>query len=300
MILITGATGFVGPHLVKALRARGEPVRCLVRDLDRGRRLAEWRVELALGDLCDPSSLERAMVDVKSVIHMAKLHEGSAQALQRVNVGGVTNLIETAKRAGVKRFLHVSALGAAREPQFTYAYSEWQAEDLVRRSGLDYIILRPAIVFGPGDPFTAGLIKLVCGWPICPIPGSGQTKYQPLWIEDFVRLIIAALDGRLPVERIIPVGGGEILTLEGMLFQLMSMSGRSRPMIHLPRRTMRAVVRALRRIGISTPWVPGHFLSRDNVAGLDAIPRAFGFQPRRWSEQLPQMLACPSEQNLLA
>jgi NADH dehydrogenase len=302
MVLLTGATGFVGPHLVKALRARGEPIRCLVRDLERGRRLAESGVESIKGDLCDPASLERAIDGAKPkyIIHMAKLHEGSAQAIQRVNVDGTRTLIEIARKAGVQRFVHISALGAAPKPQFPYAYSEWQAEELVRRSELGYLILRPAIICGPGDPFTSGLIRLVKSWPICLVPGSGQTKYQPLWIEDFVRLVIAALDGTLPAERTIPVGGGEILTLEAMLLQIMGMLGRSRPVIHLPRRSMRAVVRTLRRIGLSTPWVPGHFLSRDNVAGLDAIPRAFGFQPRGWSEQLPQSLACPSEQNLLA
>lgn len=302
MILLTGATGFVGLHLVKALRARGEPVRCLVRDLNRGRQLEGCGAELVQGDIREPSSLERAMKNRKCtcVIHMAKVDEGSAQTMQRVNVEGTADLIEAAKRAHIERFVHISALGASPKPQFPYAYSEWQAEELVRRSELDCVILRPAIIFGPGDSFTSGLIRLVRSWPICLIPGSGQTKYQPLWIEDFVRLMIIALDGTARNERTVTVGGSQILTLEDMLLQIMGIMGRSRPMIHVPRRSMRAVVRALRRIGIATPWVPGHFLSRDNVAGLETIPQAFDFQPHGWSEQLPQLLACPPEQNLLA
>lgn len=308
MILITGATGFIGPHLVKALGARGEPVRCLVRDLARARLLQALGAELMIGDVRDPSSLERAFKSTKctkrakcdGIIHMAKLHEGSAQAMKAVNVVGTANLIKAAQRAGVKRFVHVSALGAVPKPHFPYAYSEWQAEELVGQSGLDHVILRPAIIIGGGDLFTSGLIRLVRHWPFVLIPGSGQTKYQPLWIADFVRCLISALDETLLSGDIIAIGGGEIVTLEEMICQTIQFLGRPRPLIHLPRRPMRAVVRSLRRVGLRTPWIPGHFLSTPNIAEPDAIQRNFGFQPRRWRDLLPELMACCSEQNLLA
>ena len=300
MIMLTGVTGFVGPHLVRALCARREPVRCLVRDLRRARRLGEWGAELVQGDLHDRESLEQALAGARHVIHMAKLAQGSTRTLAKTNREGTRAMVRLAERQGVERFIHLSALGAAPKPQFAYAYSEWQAEELLRHSRLNYLILRPTVIVGPGDPFSIGLIRLVRRWPVCPLPGSGRTRYQPLWVGDLVRCLLLALDGAGPDEQIVPLGGGQILTLEEMLLQIMAALQRSRPLLHLPRRPMRRAVRLLQGLGLSTPWVPGHFLGTANLAGPGSVERAFGFQPRGWSDCLPQLLACPAEQNLLA
>ncbi len=300
MITLTGVTGFVGPHLVRALRARDLAVRCLVRDRRRARRLGEWGAELVQGDLRDRESLERALAGTRTIVHMAKLAQGSARALGEVNREGTRAMVQIAERQGVERFIHLSALGARPKPQFAYAYSEWQAEELLRHSRLNYLILRPTVIVGPGDPFSAGLIGLVRRWPVCPVPGSGQVRYQPLWVGDLVRCLLLALDEGGSAERTLALGGGQILTLEEMLLQIMAALQRPRPLLHLPRRPLRRAVRLLQGLGLSTPWVPGHFLGMANVADPGSIERFFGFRPRGWSDCLPQLLACPAEQNLLA
>jgi len=300
MIILTGVTGFVGPHLVRALCSRREPVRCLVRDRRRARQLGAWGAELARGDLRDRKSLERALAGARAVVHMAKLAQGSARALAKTNREGTRAMVQIAERQGVEQFIHLSALGARPKPQFAYAYSEWQAEELLRHSQLDYLILRPTVIIGPGDPFSAGLIHLVRRWPVCPLPGSGQTRYQPLWIGDLVRCLLLALEGAGQRKQTVPLGGSQIITLEEMLLQIMAALQRPRPLLHLPRRPLRWIARLLRRLVLDSPWVPGHFLSTANVAGPGSLERAFGFPPLGWSDCLPQLLACPTEQNLLA
>ena len=111
MILVTGGTGFVGGHVVHELRRRDLPVRCLVRDARKASRLSGWGCDLAEGDVADAASLARAVVDAQSVIHLVAIRQGKEEQFRRIMVDGTRDLLRAASDAGVRRFVHMSALG---------------------------------------------------------------------------------------------------------------------------------------------------------------------------------------------
>src|SRR5580693_5713208 len=147
MIIITGATGFVGEEVVKQARAAGYPVRAIVRDPQRASWLAErYGVELFHGNVLYAPSIEGAMRDAKCVIHLVGIiREWRENTFERVHVQATQYVIDEAKKAGVKRFLQMSALGTRENAQSRYQQTKWAGEDCVRKSGLAWTIFRPSI-----------------------------------------------------------------------------------------------------------------------------------------------------------
>jgi len=222
---------------------------------------------------------------VRTVIHLAAIVEGGRKRLLQTNWRGTAGLVRTAGAAGVERIIHLSSLGAAPNPRSPYAYSAWLAEEEVRRGGLRWLIFRPSILVGPGDPFTGGLIRLARDWPLIPLPRSGA-HFQPLWVGDLVGCILRALeDGRL-WGRTVELGGPEVFTLEGMVRSIMAELGVAKPIVPLPRRPLRSLVRALRRLGLRTPYVEGHLIGLDNVTAPGTVEAVCGGKPRRLREAL--------------
>jgi NADH dehydrogenase len=273
MILLTGGTGFVGRHLISELKNKYK-VRCLVRDLNLLRGF-----ELAKGDLGDIASLEKALEGIDKIIHLAAAVKGD---FKKVNWEGTANLVRAAASLGAKKIVHMSTLGAMPNPKYPYAFSEWMAEVEVMGSGLDYVILRPSIIFGRGDPFIGGLIKIIKKSPLVPI--TSPARFQPIWVEDVVRCIIISLEEING--QIIPLGGPEILSFEEIVDIIMNSLHLRKPKIRLSPRVTKALVNKLRAVGINTPFVPGHFLRSDNVAGLGVVEGYFGFEPKRLSDFL--------------
>ncbi|HIC96019.1 TPA: NAD-dependent epimerase/dehydratase family protein [Candidatus Bipolaricaulota bacterium] len=291
-IFLTGGTGLLGRKLLPALIEKGYRLKVLVRpssDL-AGLEGSGWglELELVLGDVRWAESFSQALEGIKMVIHLAGIVSGRREELLETNWRGTAHLVRAALAAGVERIIHLSSLGAGPEPRFPYAYSVWLAEEEVRRSGLHYIIFRPSILVG-GDPFTGALIRMARNWPVLVLPES-RVRFQPLWVEDMVRCILLALgSGSGPGSetknerlwgRTIPLGGPEALTLDEIAWIILTELGLKRPILHLPRRPLRALVRALRRLGLESPYVEGHFIGRDNLAGPGAVEAAFGFVPR--------------------
>ena len=166
MILVTGATGFVGRNVVRALRTRGRDVRCLVRSPARARRIVDYGVELAYGDVTDPPSVARAMEGVDAVVHLvAIIRERGRRTFDLVNRQATETVAYEARLAGVRHMVHVSAIGAQEDPAYPYLYSKWQGEQAVLRSGVVYTIIRPSLLFGEGDEFVNTLAGMVRAFP---------------------------------------------------------------------------------------------------------------------------------------
>src|SRR5262245_43425222 len=138
--LVTGGTGFVGPHVVHALRARDLPVRVLVRDPKRGARAAAWGAELAQGDVIDPLSLRTAMDGVDVVVHLVAIIKGSRDTFEQVMAQGTRNVVAAAKDAGVRRIVLASALGLDEQSKDRVPYyaAKWEMEQAVRASGVEH------------------------------------------------------------------------------------------------------------------------------------------------------------------
>jgi uncharacterized protein YbjT (DUF2867 family) len=150
VILVTGGTGFVGGHVVHALRADGRDVRCLVRDRRRGERLEAWGCELAEGDVTRPESLHAAAAGCDTVVHLVAIRQGRPEQFERIMIEGTRNLLTAAGEAGVGRFVLMSALGTTAETKDLVPYygAKWEMEQDVKSAGISYVIFRPSFIFG--------------------------------------------------------------------------------------------------------------------------------------------------------
>jgi len=186
-LAVTGGTGFVGGHLVKMALAKGFDVRALT----RGWKPPEDEIAWIDGALDRPETLEKLCTGADAVIHIAGLISGSKDAFEAVNVGGTATLIDAARKAGVRRFIHISSL-AAREPELSnYGWSKCRSERLVAASGLEWTTVRPPAVYGPGDRETLELFKMARRGLVA-LPPKGH--FSVIHVEDLCRLILAVID----------------------------------------------------------------------------------------------------------
>jgi len=214
MILITGATGLAGRHIVPALLEAGCRVRCLARDTEKALSLLGEKPELYPGDVTNPASLPGACRDIETVVHLvAVIREKGAVTFDRVNAQGVRNVVDAAERSGCRRFIHLSALGAREDPAYRYAYSKWLGEEAVRRSGLAWTIFRPSVLYGSGFGFFDRMAQSLrtAPPPFAPVPAA-RTRFQPLAAADLARCVTLALKDPGSVGHIYEIGGPEQLT----------------------------------------------------------------------------------------
>jgi uncharacterized protein YbjT (DUF2867 family) len=188
MLAVTGGTGFVGGHLLRVVGAAGYEIRALT----RGWRPPQDGINWIEGALDQPESLVALCEGADAVVHIAGLINAATRAgFEAVNVGGTLALIDAARAAGVRRFVHISSL-AAREPELSdYGWSKAKAERVVAASGLDWTILRPPAIYGPGDRETFELFKMARRGLVA-LPPKG--RFSVLHVEDLCRLILASID----------------------------------------------------------------------------------------------------------
>ncbi len=185
-IAIVGATGFVGSHLVPHLVEAGNRVIAISRS---GRRLPNWTdaVEARAADVTTAAGLEEALAGADAVVHLVAIpRESKGRRFDEVNVQGTRNVVEAAHRAGIRRFVHLSVLGVADDRKLAYLWSKWQGEQAVRTSSLDWVVLRPSLMFGEGDGFFNLVKATLRSWSpgVVAIPGSGDARFQPLSVDD--------------------------------------------------------------------------------------------------------------------
>ena len=280
MILVTGGTGFVGGHVVHELRGRDLPVRCLVRDLRRGAKLAAWGCELVEGDVTNAESLRGAVAGVDTVIHLVGIRQGRREQFQRVMVEGTRDLLAAANAVGVRRFVHMSALGTSEETKelVTYDGAKWENEKQVQGSGLPYVIFRPSFVFGPDGGILPTFVKLAKLTPVTPIIGSGRQRIQPIWAEDLAKYFADAVGRDDVADRVFELGGPDVVSWNEFWERLKRVRGIRRPSLHIP-------VALMKVNALLTERLPGDIpLTRDllkmleqgdNVVSDDAAVEAF-------------------------
>ena len=280
--LVTGATGFVGREVVKALLARGVEVRCFVRT-PGSESVLGGNLDVHYGDVLDPAALRAAFYDVDVVVHLvAIIRERGSLTLDGINHRGTANVVEAAAGAGVGHFIHQSALGARDDPSYAYLYSKWQGEQAVIGSGLPYTILRPSIIFGPGDEFVNLLASLAKAFPIVPIPGTGRNRFQPLAVDEMARCLAETPGREDLIGKVIELGGPEHLPLDDLVRTIARTCGVRRLRVHVPLRFMRPAIRAMAALTGRALATQDQLRSMaiPNVAGLNTVEETFGFRPR--------------------
>src|SRR4051794_3889323 len=244
MILLTGATGNVGSAVLRRLIARGERVRCLVRDPRRlgGERV---RVQIALGDLSNPASFRNALRGVDTVIHLAAAirdQDGGA-SIEELNAVATARLLRAAERGGAQRFLFFSTMGASAHSRSRFFRAKALAEQAVASSDLEATVFAPSIIYSPGDHWLR-LVERFSYLPAVPVAGSGRTLFQPIWADDAAACVMAVLDGHRdggPVE----LAGPETLSHDQIVRLVLRSLGRRRRLLHVPLPLTRASLRTL-------------------------------------------------------
>jgi uncharacterized protein YbjT (DUF2867 family) len=261
-VLLTGGTGFIGPHVAHALRARDEHVRALVRNPARATRLTAWGVELAQGDVTDPASLRAACDGVDTVVHLVSIIKGSQADFDRIMTQGTRTLVAAAQDAGVRRFVLASALGLDETTKDAVPYfaAKWEMERAVRESGLDHVIFRPSFVFGRDGGVLPTFVRLARFAPVTPIVGPGTQKLQPIWVEDLAQYYAHAV-AEPTVSGTFEVGGPDAVTWNEFWERLKRTLGVRRPSIHMPFGAMRAQATLTERL-------PGAPVTRDQLTML--------------------------------
>ena len=298
MILVTGATGFVGRALVRQLFDAGYPVRTLLRPSPHTPRLPKGvPVEVAVFSLKDARGLRAALRDTDTIIHLAGTeHQGRNADLLGTDIQGTRNLAEAAKGAGVKRFIYLSHIGSDRASAFPVHKAKGIAEEHIRKSGVPHTIVRSSVLYGPEDHFSTQLASLLRHAPIFfPIPGDGQTRIQPLWVEDLVTCLIWTLDNPETLNQTYEVGGSEYFTLRHVLETIMETIGKRRVLLSMPPPILRALIVMLETFSPGFPgssfWVD--YLAVPRTCPVENLPRTFGLMPARFTYRLDYLKHTP-------
>ena len=303
MILVTGATGFVGAEILRRASRRGWRVRGLARHPEKAEPLGRLpHVELFRADVDDAPELDEAMADVDAVVHLVGIIAPTReQGFEEVHVAGTRNVLEAARRAGIRRFVHMSALGVERGRGLTaYFDTKWRAEEAVREAarehGVAATIFRPSLIFGPDDEFFNRLARVVRWSPVVPLPGGGEQRFQPVWVGDVAECFLQAARAASTPRETYEVGGLEVLTLREIAQVLAEILGKRRAVVSLPVAPLRLAAGAAERILAEPP------ITRDQLKMLavpsvvepemlKALTRDFEIEHARLAKKAPEWLA---------
>ena len=298
MILVTGATGFIGRALIRHLFETGRDVRVLIRPSRRSPRLPKsLPVEVAVVSLADERAIRAALKDVDTIFHLAGAEsQGRNANLLAVDMQGTENLARVAADVGIKRFVTLSHIGASRSSGFPVFKAKGIAEEHIRRSGVPYTIFRTSVVYGPEDHFTTNLARLLQTAPVFfPLPASTRAVIQPLWVEDLVTVLLWSLDNDATINHIYEIGGSEYFTVRQIVEIIMQVTRRPRILFELPPVLLRALIVTFESFIPNYPassfWLD--YISINRTAPVDNLPRIFGLMPARFTYRLDYLKRTP-------
>ncbi|MEI6207849.1 MAG: complex I NDUFA9 subunit family protein [Desulfuromonadales bacterium] len=289
-IFISGGTGFVGGHLNRELLRRGHKLRLLTHRL---RELPE-DVEQIEGDVTRPETCEEAAAGCDAVINLVGIiREVPSKGItfKKLHIQATTTMLAAARKGGVRRYLQMSALGTRCDAVSDYHKSKWQAEELVRSSGLEWTIFRPSLIFGPQDAFVNMLAAQLRLAPIMPVIGSGSYRLQPIHADDVARCFALALELPGTSGHTYELCGNDRMSYEDLLDAIAAALGKTAPLKpHAPLGLMRRLIPILQNI----PQFP---ITMDQLQMLleesicdGAWKKVFGFEPRGFNDGIREYL----------
>lgn len=291
MIVISGASGYVGSHITRRLVEMGKPVRAFIHDKSRAKdegRLAGLDIEWMEGDVTRPQSLAPIMQGATAVIHTVAIAiEKGGRTYEEINYQGTVNMVDAARNAGVGRFVNISQLGADADLPYRFLASKGRAQDYVAASNLDWTAFRPSVIWGPEDEFANTFAKLVPFSPIIyPIIGDENAKFQPVWVEDVATAVVNSLSDDSTYAKEYELGGPEVLTLEEIERRTLQAIDASRIMVHFPMPLLRVLVSLMESVLPNPPVTRSllELLAVKNVTENNTIHQ-FVDQPRPFTSE---------------
>jgi uncharacterized protein YbjT (DUF2867 family) len=282
-VAVTGANGFVGRHAVARLLLGGHDVRALISERPGAERElpgAGSEMDVRRGDVRRPESLVGVFDHVDAVIHTVAIPTERKQRFTDVNVSGVAHVVAEARRAGVGRIVHMSALGADPASPYPYLRSKGEGQALITRSGVTHVVLRSSLLFGEGDDFFPRLAFSLL-FPVVPVPGDGKARFQPVHVDDIAQALMAAVERR-EISGVHEVGGAEPVTYDEMLAETMRGTGKRRPTLHVPVPLMKPPAFLMGLVMPDPPVTISQLdlLAVDNTPRQNALEPVFGVRPR--------------------
>jgi len=215
-VVVAGGSGFLGRHVVDALVDGGHQAVVL----SRGNRECTDRdnVEYVACDVAAGQLPLDALRECDALVNLIGIkHETAGQTFAMAHVESTKQLIAAAREAGVQRCVHISVVAARPDPHHAYHDTKWQAEQLVRNSGLDFTILKPGVIYGPGDDMITHLVKMIRFCPLFPVVGRGTSILQPVSGADVARVVVAALQREIAIGQTYEVVGPDALMLRDVV-----------------------------------------------------------------------------------
>ncbi len=293
-IFLAGATGFIGGHILRTLSVQGYEVTCLVRPASHHPTTTRQSLEalpgvrVVEGEWTRPESWLASVAGNELVINaVGIIRETRLSSFAQVHTTSPIALFEAAAKTRASKIVQISALGADELARSRFHRTKLAADQYLARQDVPYVILRPSLVYGPGDHSMAFFSRLAC-LPVTPIPGDGCYRVQPLHVHDLVRAVLVALQRPHLSAVVADIGGGEVLTFNEMLDLLARQQGKSRGArkVHIPWRLMSLVA-------LATDLLAGHgpittdelnMLKRENFTPHSAqFVDLFGFEPLPFS-----------------
>jgi NADH dehydrogenase len=276
-ILVTGGTGVIGEGVIPELIARGHSVRLLSRHAEEDAR--QWPdVEPVEGNVADASSLRGSADGCEAVLHIAGIAEEHPPELtfQGVNVDGTRHILAEAERAGVRRIIYVSSLGAD-TGESDYHQSKKAAEELVTQSEMSWTIVRPGNVYGPGDEVMSLILKMVRALPAVPVIDSGDQEFQPIWYQDLANVLATVAEREDLGSQTLEAAGPDITTMRDVVDRFCAITDRAPLKVTVPSALAQFGVDAnklqmLREENVS------HGRSAIEVLGIEATPLDAGLR----------------------
>jgi uncharacterized protein YbjT (DUF2867 family) len=294
-VLVTGGTGVVGEAVVRALHGRGHTVRVLTRHAGRDEKWWPEDVEGWAGDVSNDHSIQGAAAGCEAVVHIAGIVEEQQPSItfQSVNIDGTRYVVMEAERAGVRKLIYVSSLGAERGGSDSHK-SKYVAEDVVRTFTRDWLVLRPGAVYGPGDDHLSVLLQMMRTLPVIPTIGDGNQKFQPIWHEDFAEAVARAVERDVRCQ-VLDIAGTELTSQNDLVARLRAIPGRSVVQAPLPEVFASWGMRALGAVGMDVNFNEAQMamLTEGNVipAGRpNGLTDVLGVAPTRLEDGLRRLV----------
>lgn len=290
MLLITGASGFLGSHVANQATKRTMEVRALVRRTSDCSRLDLPPDCLLIGEMTDRESMQRAVAGCDAVVHCAATTSATApdpELAQRVNVEGTRTLVALCEQHGVRRYVQISSQSAVPHNQSVYGRTKFQADEIVRASGLQWTILKPGLIYGPGKAGVfSKVVEFTRKFPVVPVLGSGRHEQNPVHVDDVAWAAIECLKTEATIQKEYDLGGAQAMTFDEMIRILLKAQGLKKPLVHLPLPLCMALAKVLEAISKNPP------VTTDNVRGVkiaghvdnSAAEQDFGYRPRDFKE----------------
>jgi NADH dehydrogenase len=294
MILVTGGTGFIGSRIVLRLVQSRFPLKILLRPKKIITQLPHnFALDVVVSSLNDQRSLRAVLSGVDTVLHFASSeHEKPIPDFENVDIKGTNTLVKASVDAGVKKILFISRIGAEKNSVYSLMKAKALAEDAIKSSGLNYLILRLADVFGKNDHFTNELTEFIKAAPgILPLPEGGKTILQPLWIEDLISSIFLIIEDDLFQRTTYLIGGGEFFSFHEIIKMILQRIRKRRILLSMAPAYLRLynlwLKRSKSKFPLSNEWLD--LLAINRTCSIDSLPKTFNLIPARFSHHLDHL-----------